>query len=225
VGVPVDYWVRVDLAGVREAVDAIGGVRITLPCALSYSDPEQGLQIDLPAGEQTLNGRQAEQFVRYRSGYAQADLGRMDAQKLFLAAFLRQVRTTVNLRTMTGLVSGFYGRVETNLSLEACVRLAVDALRVRDDNVRLQTLPGEALRDDADGRWYYQLNRAQTAAILGECFAGDRAWSAAQFDRQGVFLRRGSDAFEAVYHREKMETPQYTVDELNREGIRIPMTP
>jgi hypothetical protein len=126
---------------------------------------------------------------------------------------------------MTGLVSGFYGRVETNLSLEACVRLAVDALRVRDDNVRLQTLPGEALRDDADGRWYYQLNRAQTAAILGECFAGDRAWSAAQFDRQGVFLRRGSDAFEAVYHREKMETPQYTVDELNREGIRIPMTP
>ena len=40
---------------------------------MKYDDPVQDLHINLKKGNQHLNGEQAEQVVRYRSGYANAD--------------------------------------------------------------------------------------------------------------------------------------------------------
>ena len=82
-GVSLDYYVTVDLDAVRLLVDAVGGVDVVLPQALTYSDPAGGLQIELPKGSVHLDGERAEQLIRYRSGYSNADLGRLDAQKLF----------------------------------------------------------------------------------------------------------------------------------------------
>ena len=41
-----------------------------------------------------FNGNTAVQFLRYRSGYVTGDLGRIDAQKLFLNAFAKRISKT-----------------------------------------------------------------------------------------------------------------------------------
>ena len=71
-----------NLDGLINIVDILGGVELYVPQRMYYSDPEQGLYIDLQEGWQTLDGKNAENFVRFRSGYVQQDLGRINARDL-----------------------------------------------------------------------------------------------------------------------------------------------
>lgn len=64
-GITIYKSAVMNLDGFSGIVDALGGVEVNVPSDLYYSDPAQGLYINLRAGYQTLNGEQAEQFVRY----------------------------------------------------------------------------------------------------------------------------------------------------------------
>lgn len=89
-GLPVHYYVVVNPDGFRRVIDTLGGVWIDVPIRMYYTDPDQDLYIDLQPGYQLLDGAKAEQFCRFRSGYANADLGRIEAQQNFVKALLDQ---------------------------------------------------------------------------------------------------------------------------------------
>lgn len=61
-GIPVDHLVTVTMRGFADAVDALGGVEVTLPTAVR--DAYSGL--DLPVGASRLDGVQALSLVRSR---------------------------------------------------------------------------------------------------------------------------------------------------------------
>lgn len=91
----VDHYVEIDFASFVRAVDAVGGVEVctTRPLVDSYSG------LDLPAGRHRLDGPEALAYVRARHVDGTADLGRIERQQRFLAAFLdRAVSSGVLLR-------------------------------------------------------------------------------------------------------------------------------
>ena len=51
--------------------------------------------IDLKAGSQLLNGRNAEGYVRYRAD-GMGDLGRIERQQKFIKAFVKRLKTLNN---------------------------------------------------------------------------------------------------------------------------------
>ena len=65
-GVPVDYYVSVDLDAFGAIVKAIGGVYFDVPIDMNYDDPYQDLHIHLEKGYQKLNAEQAIGVVRFR---------------------------------------------------------------------------------------------------------------------------------------------------------------
>jgi LCP family protein required for cell wall assembly len=87
-GLHLDHYAEIGFAGFGVVVDALGGVRIcpTEP----INDPLAG--IDLAAGCQTLDGREALGYVRSRAT-PRADLDRMIHQREFMSAMLRRVAT------------------------------------------------------------------------------------------------------------------------------------
>jgi len=89
-GMPIHYYAEVDIYGAARIIDAMGGVTMYVPVDMQYIDENQDLNIDLKAGMQHLNGTQAIHFARYRSGYADADLGRIRAQQELLKAIAAQ---------------------------------------------------------------------------------------------------------------------------------------
>jgi len=89
-GMPIHYYAEVDVYGAARIIDAMGGVTMYVPMDMQYVDTNQDLYIDLKAGMQHLNGTQAIHFARYRSGYADADLGRIRAQQELLKAIAAQ---------------------------------------------------------------------------------------------------------------------------------------
>lgn len=84
-GVRIDHYAEVGFAGFGNIVDALGGVEICLPEPLN--DPLAG--VDLPAGCQSLPGRDALGYVRSRDT-PRADLDRMLHQREFMTALLRR---------------------------------------------------------------------------------------------------------------------------------------
>ena len=84
-GIRVDHFAEIGFAGFAQVVDAVGGV--TMCPAEPINDPLAG--IDLPAGCQKLDGRNALGYVRTRAT-PRADLDRMINQREFLSALLHR---------------------------------------------------------------------------------------------------------------------------------------
>nr|WP_156690642.1 LCP family protein [Mycobacterium sp. Marseille-P9652] len=84
-GLRLDHYAEVGFGGLAALVDALGGVRVCPDAPMR--DPLAG--IDLPAGCQELNGRDALGYVRSRAT-PRADLDRMIHQQEFLSALLNR---------------------------------------------------------------------------------------------------------------------------------------
>ncbi|WP_406813598.1 LCP family protein [Mycobacterium sp. M23085] len=84
-GLRLDHYAEIGFGGFAALVDALGGVTVCPKTA--FDDPLAG--IELPAGCQTLNGRNALGYVRSRDT-PRADLDRMVNQRQFVAALLHR---------------------------------------------------------------------------------------------------------------------------------------
>ena len=84
-GVRIDHFVVVDFEGFVTVVDALDGLPVTLPEALE--DPFADL--DLPAGEQTVDGRDALALARTRHAIGDgSDIARLGHQHMVMSAIL-----------------------------------------------------------------------------------------------------------------------------------------
>ena len=216
-GIRIDRHLILNLDAFSDLVDAVGGVEVDLPSDLVYDDPVQHLYIELHKGKQRLMGDTAEQFVRYRAGYVEADLGRMDAQKLFLAALIDAVRSNMTLPGTVRLVHALYGEVETDLTFGECCALLPVLLSTDLSDVTMTTLGGEAVRTEA-GTWYYVLSRSSAEATLTEQF------DARNFDPEGVFTDPDRPSIDAAY-RKVYKPRNYRADEIRRDGLPIETKP
>lgn len=162
-GVDIDYYVKMDLDVFRKIVDIIGGVTFDVPFDMTYSDPDQDLFINLSKGEQVLNGGQAEQLVRFRSGYNNGDLGRIEMQHAFMAAFVDQLLTTKNRLNMVNILGEVLMRVETNF--EQAVDYLIFLDDIDPDKFVMHMLPGEA---DSSTRSYYIYDYDATKLMLND---------------------------------------------------------
>jgi anionic cell wall polymer biosynthesis LytR-Cps2A-Psr (LCP) family protein len=89
-GVDIPYLAMIDFKGVIEMSTAIGGVDVCV--AEPINDPYT--QLYLEAGEYSLKGKQALQFLRTRHGVGDgSDLSRISNQQTFLTSLVRKVKS------------------------------------------------------------------------------------------------------------------------------------
>ncbi|EST31886.1 hypothetical protein N566_20475 [Streptomycetaceae bacterium MP113-05] len=86
--VRVDHHLIVDFTGFKKVVNAVGGVEVCLP----HEVHDRDARLDLEAGPQTLNGKQALGYVRARKAFDGSDTQRMGRQQQFLASLLHEAR-------------------------------------------------------------------------------------------------------------------------------------
>lgn len=141
IGDKIDYYCVVDFEGLRYIVDSVGGIEFDVPCDMYYSDPEQDLYISLEAGMQTVDGDMAEQLLRFRSGYANADLGRIEVQQEFMKAFVSQIADEKNVIKNAGKYFKAYNDyIETDISVSKAVKYAYETRNI--NNIETLTAPG-----------------------------------------------------------------------------------
>ena len=140
IGFEPDGYVLIGLEGFETLIDAMGGVEFNVPIDMRYSDPTQGLEIDLRAGEQRLSGSDAMQLVRFRSGYAMADLDRVTVQRAFVKAALSQWLSPEKLLRLPSALNTLKSTLQSDLPTENYLWLAESAMFCLE-SVRMETLP------------------------------------------------------------------------------------
>ena len=196
-GIEIDGYLSLDLDAFGKSVDALGGVEIELDAPLRYSDPSQDLHIDLDSGRQTLDGKQAEMLVRYRSGYLRGDLDRLDVQKKFLAALFDTLRAKVSVANAYELASALLGEVSTDVNLALCTALALEALKLDKSRLLFCTLPGEDIVSRKSGASFYVMAKSPTQRLLAEYFCAE-----GELDEEKIFLNSSDRDFLEIYQKD-----------------------
>ena len=146
-GISTQHWVRVEMTGFQEVVDAVGGVTIHLDCP--FYEPIFNLTTNswdyftLPAGENVLDGESAYWYVRLR--LKESDIGRSQRQRQFLWAMRDQVLNTNLLPRMPQLFAAFRNTFSTDLSIVELITLmqfgvSLDPANVRAGGITLREL-------------------------------------------------------------------------------------
>ncbi|GAA6520196.1 hypothetical protein LAWASA_1543 [Lawsonibacter asaccharolyticus] len=145
-GIPIDYYIYVDLKGFVALVDELEGVDVYIPEEMNYDDPYQDLHIHYTKGQHHLNGQQAMEVVRFRhnndgSGYT--DVGRAEMQRQVLVALAKKVVSWNSLTKVQEFVEIFQEYVKTDLSTTDMLYFASQAVGVDlDTGITQGTLEG-----------------------------------------------------------------------------------
>lgn len=173
-GLYMDYYVTVDLEAFRKIVDELGGVEINVPFDMVYDDPEQDLHINLKKGVQLLDGNKAEQFVRYRkgnapqTGYIDGDIGRINAQQVFIKALIEQKLNFKYLHKLDEIYDILSKYTKTNIKLKDLMYYLRNVRDIKISKINNFTLPGEA--EIIDNIWYYVFDVEKTRELISTYF-------------------------------------------------------
>jgi len=173
VGVPIHHYVKVDYKALFKTVDDVGGVEIDVPMNMKYNDPyaDPPLHINLKKGIQVLNGQKAMEYLRFRKGYINQDLGRIEAQQGFLDALAKKVLSPSSIFRIPKYIETMHMYVDTDMSKKEMVSLAYAASKIDTDTIRKETVPGEPMM--IKGVAYYTPNAEEMDNLVGELYYGN----------------------------------------------------
>lgn len=160
VGFRPDRYLLLDFRAVSELVDIMGGIECEVPMDMEVEG------VTLRQGLQRLDGRQTLALLRFRSGYAMADLQRVEVQRQVISAAMEQWISLKSLPRLQEAVSCVTEHMLTDLTVLHMASLALD-LRGCEAGETV-TLPGEAKM--IGGGSYYVLDPEQVAAVINAYF-------------------------------------------------------
>ena len=219
--ITIDYYAMMDLNGFVNIVDALGGVEVDVPFDMKYNDPVQGLKINLKKGLQTLDGDKAEQFFRFRADYVEGDIGRVDAQKIFISACLNKVKNNFNVSTIAAIAEQVMQYVTTDIPLQDLVYYAKKALSVDLSKMTMLTLPGiQGRQFDTSGTWYYIVHRDSAIDAINKYFNSyNFDITTSMFDRNDSLYDETGTYMHSIFLSQHTEEESYTAD--NTSDIHI----
>jgi len=159
-GIETQHWIRFQMDGFVDIVDAIGGVNVYLDCP--FAEPIFNLTTNawdyftLPAGDNWMDGDTAYWFVRLRLN--SSDIARAERQRQFLWALRDQMLNTNTITRFPELWGAFSDSFSTDLSLLELIDLTRIGLSYGTENVRSGGLTLADLRG---------FTTEQGAAVLG----------------------------------------------------------
>ena len=137
-GFDVDCYAVIDLEAIVQVVDALGGVYFDVPQDMDY---DEGPVIHLQQGYQLLDGEAAMGLCRYRKGYVNGDLERIEVQHQFLKAAADQFIHLGNIPNAGKVTKILAESMDTNLSAANIAYFIRQALMCSPENIRFHTAP------------------------------------------------------------------------------------
>lgn len=125
-GVPIQYYAQVDFGAFEEAIDAMGGLDICIPEAITVSIIGKENKERIKAGCQTLWGYQVLGYARNRHTDG-GDIDRANRQQLVIMALRDQVFSPENFPHMVSIAPDVYAEassgLRTNMTFDDALRL------------------------------------------------------------------------------------------------------
>jgi LCP family protein required for cell wall assembly len=144
--IPIDYFLKVNMEGFKDIVDAVGG--ITVDNDLDFS--QGGYQF--PKGKVTLDGKKALAFTRMRHEDPRGDFGRQLRQREIIQGVLSEGASLSSLTKYQTIFAALGNNVRTNLTFDQMMDIQKN-YRSAAGNVDQMTVKGSGTK--INGIYYY----------------------------------------------------------------------
>ncbi|WP_051912406.1 LCP family protein [Carnobacterium funditum] len=157
--IPIDYYVEVNMQGIQDIVDAVGGVEITSPLTFDYEE------YSFTKGETKIfDGSKALAFSRMRYDDPEGDYGRQKRQRQVLEAIVKKAATFSTITNYKDVLGTMENNMQTNLAFEDMVDIFskyrsaasnIEQIQLAGSGVMLNNISYQQISDQ-------ELNRVST---------------------------------------------------------------
>lgn len=181
-GIPIDFYVTVDLNAFVEIVDAVGGVDFYVPVDMNYDADDQNLHIHYDKGmHYGLTGQQVLEIARCRKNsdgpgtypdnvydvYAGSGTNREQTQRELMVAIARKLISWNSIPKITQFAEIVGENVKTNMSASDLAFFATRAIYVDiDNNVTTTIFPGNGEVSYKGWSWCWQYYPEESLEII-----------------------------------------------------------
>lgn len=146
-GVPVNYYVNIDYDAVREIVDILGGIPVTINQPMNYDDEydDPPLHIHFEKGPVLLSGDDAVKYLRWRKNNGEegaGDLGRIQRQHDFVKAAMKKA---ISLK-LPQVIRSSFEHVKTDMKVDKMLVYGVSAMGMDMETMKSTMIPGEVTK-------------------------------------------------------------------------------
>ena len=139
VDIPIDYYVEVNMQGLMDIVDALGGIEVKSPITFEYEE-----NYFTKGHTKTLNGVEALAFSRMRKTDPEGDFGRQKREKIVIEAIIDKVLSLDSIANYNSILKTMEDNVKTNLTFKEIADLLA-GYRNALGNITQDVLVGEEL--------------------------------------------------------------------------------
>ncbi|WP_297791324.1 LCP family protein [uncultured Anaerococcus sp.] len=147
-GINLTYYLVIPFEAVVDGIDALGGIDVEVSGDVAEA-------MDISSGIHHFSGKEALDYVRFRKGYSNADLGRISTQQDFMMQFINEVSKPKNLPKLPIVYLAMKSKLKTNISLSQLKDLALAFRGMDTSKINQVRLDGEAV--DIDGISYFEV--------------------------------------------------------------------
>ncbi|MEH7332820.1 LCP family protein [Neobacillus drentensis] len=171
--IPIDYYVKVNFYAFIDVVNALDGIDVDVPYAISEKDSEDHHNaINLKPGFQTLNGEQALALARTR--HKDTDVMRGMRQQEIIKAIFKKALSLGSITKHANMIEAVGDNMQTNMSFNDMKSLMDYGLA--GSGLKIDTLNLKGADDYINRVYYYKLDEAsleETKSILKAHLAAD----------------------------------------------------
>jgi LCP family protein required for cell wall assembly len=149
INVPIDYYIKVNMQGFQDIVDAVGGIDVDNKYAFELDG------VTLKTGPQHLNGIQALEYARMRHQDPKGDFGRQERQKEVISKIVQKGKSISVVTKYNTILKALENNIQTNLTLDDIIGIQSSYKTAAKNMVSLQVAGNGVTLDDI---WYYQVD-------------------------------------------------------------------
>ncbi|WP_082233292.1 LCP family protein [Halobacillus massiliensis] len=150
--IELDYYLRMNMEGLGQLVDAVGGISVQNEFAFEYSGK------NFPKGEISLNGEEALAWVRMRYDDPQGDAGRNERQRQVIQGIIDKGANMNAVGKINEVMDVLGNNVATNMKFADMRNLATNYRGARRD-ISTYQMTGEGTR--IDDIYYLQIPQSE----------------------------------------------------------------
>jgi LCP family protein required for cell wall assembly len=162
--VGIDYFVVVNYDAFPRIINLLGGIDIYVEKKLVYTDYSGKLFINIPQGQQHMNGKTALEYVRFRHDPL-GDIGRVQRQQKFISILMEKLKSPSIIWKIPSLVDEALSALNTDLSPMDGIRLAQFVSSLPNRRIELLMAPGRAAYIGNVSYWIIDVQAASIAYI------------------------------------------------------------
>jgi LCP family protein required for cell wall assembly len=155
--IPIDYYAQINMEGLAEIIDQVGGIQIDSPIAFS----EGGKSFS--KGINNLNGKEALLYVRMRKQDPKGDFGRQERQRIVIQELLSKLISVDSVPRLNGIVRSLGDNISTNLKVSEAMDMREGYGPARSNS---ETLNLEGSGQKINGIYYFVPKQSSVDSII-----------------------------------------------------------